>query len=1035
MSPARIIVRAVVVTDGRSPHLAATVDAVLSQDPVPDAIHLAAVADLDEPTGGWDPRLDVCRVDADDYGAAVQAVLEANDGDGTELLWLLHDDMAPLPGALSALTSTARKRRLAGVVGAAQVQWDAPDRLVGLGTTTSRVGARRIALVERDDVDQGQYAERDDVLAVSLGGALVRRELWDLLDGIQSAGDGWGSSLDYCRRAWRAGYDVVAVPEARIRHSQEKLYGRRDGTGGGRRATYGTRRASEWFHACAYASWWALPGLLLWAILGSLARAVLRIAQNEPRLLLADLLVPWRLVGLLVRLPQARGRVRRAGRSTAAERRLLAGPRQVARHVRALEWGERSRAAAAATPSDAVRAELAALGRRRRLTLGALALVLTGASVSLHPGWLAGLLSGEMLTGSMLGVTDTSLGDLWDRALTGWSDQAFGAPSIDGTFATLMLPLAAAPGGLALWLGVLLLLAPLLAGLTAWAATGAFTRSLWVRVLAAAAYALWPIALESAAAGRVGAVIVHIVAPLAVLGLTRAGGWQRSQPLTDGAEHPPMIRASRSAAAGAGAALAIVVIAAPVLLAVALPVLVVAGAVAGRARWRIWAAALPVIVVSGAGLVAAARAGVTNPEAWAILAREPGPSGLTAPLSAADLMLGGLGETGAVPAALVWALRALPVIVILAAAVGAVAGRRRWLTAGTLAAVAAAVLIAVEVQTLTVSPDAGADSPAGSGWYGPAMSVAVLGLLVTAAAAWNPRPAAVAGALRRTAAAIVIVAVAASLAGSATAQAWPGRVELGDVAPRAKAVLPLVAGLEQRSAQRQRVLMLGPADGGVTYSVLATDGAEALSTAGTLTSSGAAAVRGPDSSRIPGPGLLTDAVGTLVAGGPGATEALEAWGIGVVVAVPGAQDIADVLAQSPGLQLMGAADRGTSWRVGAAEGQERVSRARFVGVDTVPVAVPMGRTATAWEAPSAGTLVLAEAADAAWTATLDGEPLAGTGDELGRQVFSVPDAGLVRVQYEDREYRVWLWASIAVTLWALIAAIPVRSRRSREEDR
>ena len=1035
MSPARIIVRAVVVTDGRSPHLAASLDAVLAQDPAPDVVHLALTADVEPPPEGWDPRIEARAVEAADYGGAVQEILDAHEGDGSELLWLLHDDMAPLTGTLAALTATARKRRLAGVVGAAQVQWDAPDRLVGLGTTTTRVGARRIGLVEHDDVDQGQYAERDDVLAVSLGGALVRRELWDVLGGIQGDPDGWTSSLDLCRRAWRAGYDVVAVPAARIRHSQEKLYGRRDGAGGGRRATYGSRRAAEWFHACVYAPWWAPPLLFAWAVLASLARAVLRVAQNEPRLLLADVLVPWRLMLLLVNLPRARGHVRRAGRSTAAEARLLAGPRRVARHVRALEWGERSRADAREAPSDAVRAELAVVGRRRRLALTTLAIALAALSVSLHPAWLPGLARGEMLAGSRLGVTDTSFGELWDGALTGWSDQAFGAPAIDGGLATLMLPFAAVPGGLALWLGAFLLLAPALAGLGAWAATGAFSRSLWVRALAAAAYALWPIALESAAEGRVGAVIVHVVAPLAVLGLVRAGGWQRAEPLVDGGQHPPVVRGSRSAASGAAAALAVAVVAAPVLLPLALGVPLVLGAVSPRVRWRVWGTAVPALVVSGAGVVAAFGAGISSAQGWEILAREPGPSGSAASLSAADLLLGGIGETGAVPTALVGALRVLPVIVVVAAVVAAVAGRRRWLSAGTLLVVSIAVVLAVEVQRVTLSPDAGADAPAGSGWYGSAMSVAVLGLIVVAAAAWAPRASAPAGAMRRLAAGVAVVLVTGAAVGSATAQVWPGREDLGDVAARAKDVMPLVAGLEQSSPQRQRVLVLDATEDGVTYSVLATDGPDALSTAATLLDSGAAAVRGVDAEPVQGPGALADAVATLVAGAEGGSTLLEQWGIGVVIAAPDADGVADVLAQSPGLQLMGAAERGTSWRVGAAEGAQRVSRARFVGVDAVPVAVPMGRTSTAWQTPSAGTVVLAESADPAWTATLDGVPLAGTGDELGRQVFSVPDAGQLRVQYDDRTYRVWFWASIVVLGWSLIAAIPVRSRRAREEDR
>ncbi|WP_297084736.1 glycosyltransferase, partial [uncultured Demequina sp.] len=731
MSPARIVVRAIVVSDGRSPHLAATLDGVLTQDPIPDHVHLAITSPVESPPGGWDPRILVEQVEAADFGAAVSAILDRHAGPGSELLWTLHDDTAPMPGALAALAATARKRQLAGVVGAAHVRWDAPDRLLSLGTTTTAVGARRMAMVERDDVDQGQYADRDDVLAVSVGGSLVRRELWELLGGLDTGAEGWGSSLDFCRRAWRAGFDVVAVPRARIRHSQERLEGRRGGSGGGPRATYGARRASEWFHAQAFAPWWAVPLLGLWALASSAGRALLRIAQNEPRLLLADLLVPWRLLAAAPRLPRARRGIRRAGRSTAAERRLLATPRQVARHVRSLEWGVRSRRQADDAPSDVVRAELAAIGRRRRLLLTALGIALAAFSIALHPTWLSGLLSGRMLAGSALGVSDLALGDLWDRALTGWTDQAFGAPAIDASLASLLVPFAAAPGGLALWLGLVLLFAPLLAGLAAWAAIGAVTRSLPVRALASAAYAVWPMAIESAAAGRVAAVIVHVVAPLAVLALVRAGGWQRGEVLADGSEHGTAPRPSRSAAAGAGAAMAVIAAAVPVLAVVAVPVLIVVGAGAGRARWRIWGASVPMLVVSGAGALAAIRSGSVA-DAWAILTREPGPSAAAQPLSAAELLLGGIGDAGSVPTLLDAAVRALPVAILVAAGVAAVVGRRRLLTGLALVTAAGSLVLGVAVQSVSLSPDAGAGGTQANGWYGPALSAVVLVLVVVA---------------------------------------------------------------------------------------------------------------------------------------------------------------------------------------------------------------------------------------------------------------------------------------------------------------
>ncbi|MFW7413669.1 glycosyltransferase family 2 protein [Demequina sp. SO4-18] len=1035
MSPARLTVRAVVVSDGRAPQLPSALDAIVAQDPAPDTVHLLLTADIDPPAQGWDARIDVRRIDADSWSEAVRLLLADEPAAPHELLWLLHDDMAPLPGALAELTATARKRTRAGVIGPAQVRWDDSSRLVNLGTTTSRIGARRLALVEEDDVNQGQYDDREDVLAVALGGALVRRELWDELGGTDPGCDGWSESLDFCRRSWRSGRDVVAVPSAKVRHSQERLYGRRGGSGGGRRSTYTMRRASEWYHALAFAPLWAVPLLLGWTVLSALARAVLRVAQNEPRLLIADLVVPWRVLSLVPRLPGSRRRVRRAGNvGRAAERSLLAGPRQIAHYVRALEFGVRDRRRVAAAPSDVVKAELLAARRHRRAVLSVLAVGLAALSIALHPRWFAGVVRGDMLTGSVLGVTDLGLGALWDRAFTGWSAHSLGAPAVDAGLSALLIPLAAVPGGLAVGLGLLWVFAPLAAGVSLWAASGAFTRSLAARSLAGALYALWPPALLSIEQGRVGAVIVHIALPWVVLGLARAGGWQRGERIGAGDEHPAR-PPSPSAAMGAAAALGVVVIAAPALLVPALVVLVLLGAAAGRLRWRIWGVAIPALVVSGPGLVAAWNAGPFSRDALAIVFREPGPSAWSTGQSALDLATGLDLDLGGVPDALVLGARGIAALVVIAGVGAALASRRRALSALTVTAAATGLAVATIAQGVTLSPDAGAGGAMAPGWYGPGMSVVAASFLVLICAVtadvWF-EGAGAARAWRRTGAVVVATALAVATAGAATAQVWPSREAQGDVGPAPRAVLPLVAALEQGTSDRQRVLTLADADGAVAYSVLSTDGPAVTSSAATLVADGSAAVRA-GGAPVASAADVGEAVAGLVVSANGAAGALSDWGIGVVVAAPGSARIADALAQAPGLTLMGASDAGTSWRVGSAEGEGRVARA---WIDTADGALPaqMSHASGTVEAPGPGTLIVAASADPAWRATLDGAPVTAVEDPLGRQAFAVAGAGDVAFSYDDRGYRAWFWASVAVIAWAAIGSIPARSRRATEED-
>ena len=334
MTTARVFVRAIVVTDGRSRFLDEVLQSLAAQDFAPDSVHVAAVGDVPVPSQS-SLTVQVTPVPASaSFGEAVDAVISAFPAHDAEYLWLLHDDSAALPDALGRLAATAKKRSRAAIVGAAQVRWRDSSRLISLGSTVSRFGARRVDLVDESDINQGQYDWRDDVLAVSLPGSLVRRSAWVDLGGLDRAFRGFGDSADLCRRAWRAGYDVVVVPGALVRHAQLNLRGgreeRRDA-----HASYALRRTGEWYHALVWAPLLAVPFLVLWAFGSAIVRALLRVAQNAPRLALTDLTVPWRLVGRLGVLPRSRFRARRHAEVSARSiRALLASPTAVLHYVR-----------------------------------------------------------------------------------------------------------------------------------------------------------------------------------------------------------------------------------------------------------------------------------------------------------------------------------------------------------------------------------------------------------------------------------------------------------------------------------------------------------------------------------------------------------------------------------------------------------------------------------------------------------------------------------------------------------------------------
>lgn len=1049
MSLARLTVRAVVVSDGLSGRLASVLDALAAQDPAPDHVDLvlAAGATIDSLSSPLD--LTVHSTDASSVGGAVAAALAAAPGEDGEMLWILHDDSAPLPGALAALSATARKRRRAEVIGAAQVRWDDASRLVSLGTTTTRLGARRVTLVDEDDVYQGQYDARDDVLAVSLAGALVRRDTWERLEGLEPAYDGWGDSLDFCRRVWRSGGDVVVVPQARIRHAQERLYGVRDATvadhtapgprpsaRGSRRDTYAARRAAEWLHALIFARWWALPVVVAALALSTVWRAIVRVVRNDGRMLAAELAVPFRVVGHLPSLWPARGRLTRtAGRGRAAratERALLATGRQVRHDIRVRSWGEYETWRAASAPSDVVRTELEHSRRRTWRTFAVLAAAMAAVTWALHGDWIWGVVRGQMLVGDTLGVTDGSVGELWDRALGGWTEQALGAPSIDAGLAPLLMPLAVVPGGLAVGLGLLVAAAPLWAALAAWAAAGAVTRSLVFRVIAAAAYALVPTFLVAIDEGRVAAVTVHVLAPLVLLGILRAGGWHRGERVANGEHFPERTEPSLSAGMAAAVALAMCVIAAPLL---AVPAIVAAGVLAVIARGcrlAMLAVAIPTLAVALPGFMAAIAQGIGTGDAWSILAREPGPSAPSS-ASALDLLLDPWQGVDGIPGALAPAGTAFVLTVLVAVALAVLGGRRWPLTAAGIVLMGTGISVAIAQSATVVSPDAGVGTSVANGWAGPGLTWVALGALLVVGAgldgAWRVGSGATRVAVRIGAGALA-AAIAVAAAGHVTALVWPGREDAATVALGSRDVIPLVAALEQRMSTRERVLMLDSDGGEVTASVLAGDGTEVVSTAGEIVSGDRAAAR-TVGDPVVGLAALDESVAWLLGGASGAGHTLANWGIGVVVAAPGADTVAEALAQSPDLALLGSSDRGTSWRVQRAD-EAAVSRA-WVETDTAVVdSLAMGRSAGSGDIEAAGTLFIAVADDPAWTASLDGEPLTRVDDELGRVAFDVPAAGHVHVAYDDSSHRFWSWVAVAAAVWAALGAIPVRARGFKE---
>ncbi|PZR54365.1 glycosyltransferase family 2 protein [Xylanimonas oleitrophica] len=1081
--PQVVSVTAVVVTRGRSAFLPATLAALRGQERAPDDV---VVVDVDAPRSTGSTlglRLDDARFvpasGARTFGEAVDVALAAGAVRPDGWLWLLHDDSAPAPGALSALLRSVEHTRAVAVAGCKQRRWPVGEDgtpldpqagrglLVEVGSTVSPLG-RRMTGIDDTEIDQGQHDAKEDVLAVGLAGALVRTSVWTELGGTDPEYGAFGDGLDLCRRARRAGHRVVVVPDAVVHHAQASLLGLRDEPGAqpDEGASYGPRRRSQLHHRLVHVPLGLLVPAMIGMVLWAPVAAMYRLALKNPGQARHEITAPLWNVLRIVPLVRAR---QQAARTSTLPRRvlhpLLATWRQVYSERRDVRLARAEANRTRWAPSELERTELRRLALRRRAGLTFALLAAAALVLAVFGPWFGVLAQGGRIVGGALLPAPGTLGDVWDAATSGWVADGLGTRAAADP---LLLPLTALTalvgGSLQTAVHVLVVGAVPLAALGAWFAAGALTRSPWARVAAALVWAASPALLGTLQTGRLGALVAHLVLPWAALALVRSVGAQARdelgpiEPRDEDVEEPrrgprPSRRArarrgSLGAAGAAGLLLTVAVCAAPVLLPVTVAAVVVGVLAAPRDRRNLVVALLPPLVVAAPFWVHVAR--TWDQGGWRLLLADPGAVTGTGPAPAGwQLLLGhpavpgawfGLdGARGPQALALLgavgpWLLGAFVVALALVALVP------RRVTAGTRTAWALAglgVLVGLLAEELGAWPGVGA-------------SLVLLGLggaaLMGLPAAGDVLAPTARRSGRRTALAVAgVVAFLALPAAGATSWALEaGRGDaVGDLRASAAGVVPAVGRQMQDSERAARVLQVARDDDGVVgYALLHADGS-ALTDA-------SVAVRGRDAGTVEAPersgrARLDALAADLVVGqAPRLAERLADVGVGAVEVPPGADpDLVTTLDMVPGLSRVTEGDGPLLWRVdvgdepppswarltdGPPDGGDRPTTLAVVASDGRRV---NGDVTVAQSPDQQRTLVLASVASKGWRATLDGQrlPVVEAG---GLQAFAVPpEGGWVRVEFVDPARPLWLAGAGFVLLVYVLLALPVGRRRGR----
>lgn len=511
-------------------------------------------------------------------------------------LWLLHDDSAPQVDCLENLQSATANARSVAMAGPKQVDWDNPGKLleVGLRVTAS---ARRANEIVPGEIDQGQYDDRVDVLAVGSAGVLVDYHPFIKLGGFSEHFGPFGDGLELSKVMRLAGYRVIVVPEAVIRHRQASYLGLRglgsnddaatdasepdasaelaadaEGTASlddveeaqGAKSEPGAADVSEAGDSetterakaattpnpelsfrqrriAQLLNWLqvsAVPAPILvwlWILPLGLGRGLARALAGQGQLARDEIASAYWLLSHPRVVHGLRARLMRNARLPRRALNELYLPASEIRQVNRDQVRQvRQQREREQAPSELESRELSFIARRR-LQVFSLLLVLTlGVGAwLLRSVALAGAVSGRFTFGY-----DYSVRESWQLVTSNW------LPSGDGvatwpvsTFIPFAL-LRTITAPLALTsanLNYVLLVAFLpLSLLGAWMAAGALTRRIALRAWAAAAWVINPLSLTYLMQGRINSALVHLLLPFALATTLRGLGWARREAVARG---------------------------------------------------------------------------------------------------------------------------------------------------------------------------------------------------------------------------------------------------------------------------------------------------------------------------------------------------------------------------------------------------------------------------------------------------------------------------------------------------------------------
>jgi GT2 family glycosyltransferase len=463
------------------------------------------------------------------FGAAVSLAIERSPkAVDHEWIWLIHDDCAPAPTALAELLSAIDDRPQVVMVGPKLLGWHDRTHLLEAGISIAGNGARWTGL-EPLEYDQGQHDGIYDVLAVSTAGALIRRDVFEELDGLDPNLTLFRDDVDFGWRARAAGHSVMVATNAVAFHAQASATERRavevDGAFLHRPLLLDRRNAA--YVLLANSSWWILPWLAIQILGSAIARAIGFLIAKLPGYAADEILAVGALIirpGSLISARKIRKKQRFVSARVIAE---FIPPR----------WSQIRLASEGLV--DAIRAKLfpenAQIPTTSVLDANEDEDLLTPVSTN---NWFAVFKRPEVigfllitlisiinsrnrfgaLVGGALPISPSGATDLWRTYFESWHQVGMGSSVATPTWVAITATASLVfLGKVQFLITTFFLVAPIIMMFTASKLLKRLTKNPWISVPAAFLYAISPVAIAAISTGHIATVLFLILAPYVAL--------------------------------------------------------------------------------------------------------------------------------------------------------------------------------------------------------------------------------------------------------------------------------------------------------------------------------------------------------------------------------------------------------------------------------------------------------------------------------------------------------------------------------------